>query len=116
MVCSPADELFAVANDGVVIRTRVSEIRVTGRDTMGVSMMRLTGDRSLVAVARAAELEGTEDEELDEPSATGANVDADGASVTEEEQPAGDSVDAAPDDVQEPAVVGESAPVEGEDE
>ncbi len=58
LICEPGDEIFAVANDGVVIRTRVDEVRVTGRDTMGVSMMKLTGDRSLVAVARAAELEG----------------------------------------------------------
>ncbi len=58
LICQPGDEIFAVANDGVVIRTRVDEVRVTGRDTMGVSMMKLTGDRSLVAVARAAELEG----------------------------------------------------------
>lgn len=57
MICDETDELFAVANDGVVMRTAVSEIRTTGRDTMGVALMRVDGDRSLVAVARAAELE-----------------------------------------------------------
>lgn len=57
LICDETDELFAVASDGVVIRTRVSEVRATGRDTMGVALMGLSGDRSLVAVARAAELE-----------------------------------------------------------
>ncbi|NQU37451.1 MAG: DNA gyrase subunit A [Actinobacteria bacterium] len=62
LVCEETDELFAVANDGVVIRTRVAEVRATGRDTMGVSLMGLSGDRSLVAVARAAEMDD-EDED-----------------------------------------------------
>lgn len=117
MVCSPDDELFAVANDGVVIRTRVSEIRATGRDTMGVSMMRLTGDRSLVAVARAAELDDGDDsdEELGDDAATDANVDGADANVADDAQPAGNSDDSAPDEVQQPAAVAESAPVEGED-
>jgi DNA gyrase subunit A len=63
LVCEESDELFAVANDGVVIRTRVAEVRATGRDTMGVSLMGLSGDRSLVAVARAAEMDDDEDDE-----------------------------------------------------
>ncbi len=57
LVCADGDELFAVANDGVVIRTRVAEVRTTGRDTMGVALMGLGVGRSLVAVARSAELE-----------------------------------------------------------
>lgn len=63
LVCDESDELFAVANDGVVIRTRVSEIRATGRDTMGVALMDISGERALVAVARAAELDDAEDED-----------------------------------------------------
>lgn len=65
LICDENDELFAVASDGVVMRTSVAEIRTTGRDTMGVALMRVDGDRSLVAVARAAELDdvnGNDDE------------------------------------------------------
>lgn len=65
LICDESDELFAVASDGVVMRTSVREIRTTGRDTMGVALMRVEGDRSLVAVARAAELDdvnGNDDE------------------------------------------------------
>jgi DNA gyrase/topoisomerase IV subunit A len=34
-----------------VLRTKVSEIRATGRDTMGVAFMDLRGDEKVVAVA-----------------------------------------------------------------
>ena len=57
VVCDVDDQIFAVASDGIVIRTRVDEIRASGRDTMGVRLMNLGDDRSLVAVARAGELE-----------------------------------------------------------
>ncbi|MFZ1651797.1 MAG: DNA gyrase subunit A [Candidatus Nanopelagicales bacterium] len=71
LVCDESDELFAVASDGVVIRTRVSEVRSTGRATMGVALMGLGGDRSLVAVARAAELEEEDvDDESDDDTET----------------------------------------------
>ncbi len=61
MVCSETDQIFAIASNGVVIRTRVDEIRASGRDTMGVRMMRLGDDTSVVAVAL-----GTDDEEVAE--------------------------------------------------
>ncbi len=61
MVCSETDQIFAIASNGVVIRTRVDEIRASGRDTMGVRMMRLGDDTSVVAVALS-----TDDEEIAE--------------------------------------------------
>ena len=63
VVCTVDDQIFAVANDGIVIRTRVDEIRPSGRDTMGVRLMNLGEDRSLVAVARAGESEDESDED-----------------------------------------------------
>lgn len=63
VVCELTDQIFAVANDGVVIRTRVEEVRSSGRDTMGVRLMNLGADRSLVAVARAGE---SDDDSLDD--------------------------------------------------
>jgi DNA gyrase subunit A len=72
-----------VANDGIVIRTRVDEIRPSGRDTMGVRLMNLGEDRSLVAVARAGESEDDSDEDDaedspagDESASTGGDSDA----------------------------------------
>jgi len=60
-VCAQTDQIFAIASNGVVIRTKVDEIRASGRDTMGVRMMRLGEDVSVVAVAKGAEVD---DEEL----------------------------------------------------
>ena len=69
LVCSADDEIFAIASNGVVIRMRVDEIRAAGRDTMGVSFMKVGEDDEVVAVARAdasaeAALEGLELEEV----------------------------------------------------
>ena len=55
MICDPDDQIFAIASNGVVIRTAVSELRPSGRDTMGVTMMRLGDEDSVVAVARSGE-------------------------------------------------------------
>ena len=57
MVCQASDQIFAIASNGVVIRTKVEEIRPSGRDTMGVTLMNLTGDDTVVAVARGTESE-----------------------------------------------------------
>jgi DNA gyrase subunit A len=83
VVCTVDDQIFAVANDGIVIRTRVDEIRPSGRDTMGVRLMNLGEDRSLVAVARAGESEDESDEDDaadsppgDESASTGGDSDA----------------------------------------
>ena len=70
LVCSADDEIFAIASNGVVIRTRVDEIRAAGRDTMGVSFMKVGEDDEVVAVARAdasaeAALEGLELEDIE---------------------------------------------------
>ncbi|MCH9816148.1 MAG: DNA gyrase subunit A [Actinomycetia bacterium] len=56
LVCEEGDEVLAIADSGVVIRSPLSDIRVTGRDTMGVSLMGLGEGQSVVAVARAADL------------------------------------------------------------
>ncbi len=76
LVAAEDDEVYAIASDGVVIRTRVSEIRATGRDTMGVSLMDVSGDSSIVAVARGEAVEAVEDD-------TEADSDAEAAGVVE---------------------------------
>ena len=64
MVCRASDTIFAIASNGVVIRTSVEEIRPSGRDTMGVVLMNLGEGDTVVAVARGGEA----DEELQEGS------------------------------------------------
>jgi DNA gyrase subunit A len=93
LICEESDQLFAIASNGVVIRTDVDEVRRTGRDTMGVRLMGLPEGVSLVAVARSGEpIE-------DEPAAEG---DA-------EDQSAEDgSAEAGPTTTAEPVAGGEA--------
>jgi DNA gyrase subunit A len=87
LVAAEDDEVYAIAADGVVIRTRVSEIRATGRDTMGVSLMDVSGENTIVAVARG---EATDDEIDDEEgSVTDPSTDpsSDGVAVAEADLP-----------------------------
>jgi len=69
MVCEAEDQIFAIASNGVVIRTRVVEIRPSGRDTMGVTLMNLADGDTVVAVARAGEGDDSDSDE-DEGEAT----------------------------------------------
>ena len=62
MIADESDQIFAVASNGVVIRTSVNDIRATGRDTMGVSLMNLAEGDTLVGIARAAEKDDDEDD------------------------------------------------------
>ena len=65
MVCVASDQIFAIASNGVVIRTSVEEIRPSGRDTMGVTMMKLAEGDTVVAVARSAESDEVDGDEAE---------------------------------------------------
>jgi DNA gyrase subunit A len=58
---SDADEIMLVSRNGTLVRTRVSEISVVGRNTQGVNLISLTGDDVLVALDRIPS-EESEDE------------------------------------------------------
>ncbi|MFF8284405.1 DNA gyrase subunit A [Streptomyces albus] len=64
LVVEESDEILAITLGGGVIRTRVSEVRETGRDTMGVQLINLGKKDAVVGVARNAEA-GREAEEVD---------------------------------------------------
>jgi DNA gyrase subunit A len=64
------DDLIVVTKDGLVIRQHVSDIRVMGRNTQGVRVVRLNeGDR----VAAVANVPADEDEELEKLESTSSN-------------------------------------------
>jgi DNA gyrase subunit A len=52
---SPKDEVYAITSDGVVIRTKASEVRRAQRQTMGVRLMNLPEGVNVVAIARNAD-------------------------------------------------------------
>ncbi|MEV7774763.1 DNA gyrase subunit A [Kitasatospora sp. NPDC086791] len=68
LVVDESDEIMAITLSGGVIRTRVSEVRETGRDTMGVQLINLGKRDAVVGMARNAE---AEDEETVEDEVAG---------------------------------------------
>jgi DNA gyrase subunit A len=58
LMVHPEDEVFAITSAGGVIRTAASEIKISGRQTMGVRLVNLGEGQSLVAIARNAEATG----------------------------------------------------------
>ncbi len=70
------EEIMLISDQGTLVRTRVDEVSVTGRNTQGVMLIRLSADEKLVGLERIAELEGAAeaDEENDGDSETGATT------------------------------------------
>jgi DNA gyrase subunit A len=55
LMVQAGDEIFAITSAGGVIRTSASEVKQSGRQTMGVRLMNLAAGNSVVALARNAE-------------------------------------------------------------
>lgn len=55
------DEIMLISNKGTLVRTRVSEVSVVGRNTQGVTLIRTADDEQIVALQRI-------DEIVDEPA------------------------------------------------
>ena len=65
-VVKESDELMLINNNGVAIRILVSNVSVTGRNTMGVKLMRNSEEESIVAIAKI----NSNGEDIDEESIT----------------------------------------------
>jgi DNA gyrase subunit A len=63
------DELMLITNKGQMVRTRVREIRETGRNTMGVKLMDLRNGEKLQAIAPVVSQVEEEDVQSAEPPA-----------------------------------------------
>nr|WP_321269767.1 DNA topoisomerase (ATP-hydrolyzing) subunit A [uncultured Tolumonas sp.] len=66
-----ADEIMLITNGGTLVRTRVSEVGLIGRNTAGVRLIRTSEDEKLVSLERVAEPEG------DDADVADINIDAD---------------------------------------
>jgi DNA gyrase subunit A len=76
LMVRPEDEIFAITSAGGVIRTRASEVKRSGRQTMGVRLMNLAPGDSVVGLARNAEsLDAADD---DQPEGAAAELPAGG--------------------------------------
>ena len=56
-VVSDTDELLLISDAGTMVRTRVAEVSVTGRNAQGVMLIRLAADETLVGVVRVDAVE-----------------------------------------------------------
>jgi DNA gyrase subunit A len=79
LMVSPQDEVFAITSGGGVIRTSAAEVKLSGRQTMGVRLMNLASGDNIVALARNAESLDTEDDADAETPAEGESSAEDGA-------------------------------------
>jgi DNA gyrase, A subunit len=57
LTVTDADEIMLITSGGQMVRTRVKEIRETGRNTMGVKLMGLASGEKLQAIAPVVSLE-----------------------------------------------------------
>ena len=71
LLVQPEEDILLITGDGTIIRARVSDIRLSGRNTQGVRIMRIAEGSEVVAVARS------EAEEDDLPEESDASVSAD---------------------------------------
>lgn len=58
------DQIMLITDAGTLVRTRVSEVSIVGRNTQGVTLIRTTEDEKVVGLQRVAETEDDNDNEL----------------------------------------------------
>ncbi|MEN4902863.1 DNA gyrase subunit A [Luteimonas sp. TWI1416] len=73
-----ADEVLLISNGGTLVRTRASEIARVGRNTQGVTLMRLSKDERLQGIER---VDGAIDDETADPIAPPPAGDAPAAAI-----------------------------------
>ncbi len=80
-----------ITDAGTLVRTRVSEISVVGRNTQGVILIRTAEDENVVGLQRVAE--PVDDEELDAIDGSVAEGDEDIAPEAESDDDVADDAD-----------------------
>jgi len=63
VLVNPTDELMLITTGGVLVRTRVSEIREMGRATQGVTLINVDDGSMLSGIRRVVESDADEDED-----------------------------------------------------
>lgn len=64
------DELMIINRSGITIRMKVEELRIMGRATQGVRLIKLSDDDSISSVAQIQRVEGETDVEVETPENT----------------------------------------------
>ncbi|MCB1792349.1 MAG: DNA gyrase subunit A, partial [Gammaproteobacteria bacterium] len=63
---SELDEIMLITDGGTLVRTRVADVSQMGRDTQGVTMIRLSKGEHLIGIERIEALDGDEAEPIDD--------------------------------------------------
>lgn len=87
LVVQPEEDILLITDDGTIIRARAEDVRLCGRYTQGVRIMKLAEGSRVVGVARA---DAEEDEEEALNPAEADSLDMDLGSETESEAPESD--------------------------
>jgi DNA gyrase subunit A len=86
-----ADEIMLITTGGVLIRTRVAEIREMGRATQGVTLIAVEDGTKLSGLQRIVEAD-VDEVEIETEAGIDAGIDADSAGATDDS-----AADAKPD-------------------
>jgi len=57
------DEVMLITDGGTLVRIRVSDVSLMGRDTQGVKVINVSGDERLIGIERIASIDSDEDVE-----------------------------------------------------
>lgn len=87
LLVNDSDELMIITDGGTLVRTRVAEISVVGRNTQGVTIIRLDKGEKVIGVDRIAGLAGDDEGIIEDDELTGED---DVAADTDDEQPSGE--------------------------
>ena len=69
------DEIMLITDGGTLVRTRVADVSQMGRDTQGVTMIRLSKEEKLIGIERIEALEVEDDEAYDADSENDTDTD-----------------------------------------
>jgi DNA gyrase subunit A len=79
------DEAILISDQGTLVRTRTNEVSILGRNTQGVTLIKVQEGEKLVQVARVAESVGNEDlESGEEEGVDGTEASTISAEVTQD--------------------------------
>jgi DNA gyrase subunit A len=106
LIVSDDDQILLISSEGKITRIRASNIRITGRNTRGVRLMRLAEDVKVIAVGKIDADYITEEDEIEEATPVLEAEDDDVESldddeVEEEEEDIDDEVEEEEEDIED---------------
>jgi DNA gyrase subunit A len=83
------EDILLITDDGTIIRARAADVRLCGRSTQGVRIMRLAEGSTVVGVCRAEKEEETPEETTETPEGEEAGISvAEGSETVPAAEPA----------------------------